>query len=171
MFQYLASCSVIPSSNPLASVKPPPKKMSTSTLYRYRDELEDSDLRTNSRRISLRAPPPPNLVNVPRYEVHFHPSDDSFCQHPVLTIPPGRAADWHQRIGTYENLPPPKHVAHRKNLPQPVWELRLNPDYGTLPGIPLLEALQGVGAVGADMPAYAERLMKLNIYVSPSLPA
>ena len=87
-------------------------------------------------------------------------------QHPVLTIPPGRAADWHQRIGTYENLPPPKHVAHRKSLPQPVWELRLNPDYGTLPGIPLLEALQGVGAVGADMPAYAERLMKLNIYAS-----
>jgi len=87
-----------------------------------------------------------------------------------LTIPPGRAADWHQRIGTYENLPPPKHVAHRKNLPQPVWELRLNPDYGTLPGIPLLEALQGVGAVGADMPAYANRLMKLNIYVSESFP-
>jgi len=55
-------------------------------------------------------------------------------------------------------------VAHRKGAPQPVWELRLNPDYGTLPGIPLLEALQGVGAVGADVPAYAERLMKLNIY-------
>ncbi len=51
-----------------------------------------------------------------------------------------------------------------------MWELRLNPDYGTLPGIPLLEALQGVGAVGADMPAYAERLMRLNIYVSASLP-
>jgi hypothetical protein len=92
-------------------------------------------------------------------------------QHPVLTIPEGRAADWHQRIGTYESLPPPKHVAHRKSLPQPVWELRLNPDYGTLPGIPLLEALQGVGAVGADMPAYADRLMRLNIYVSSSLPA
>jgi hypothetical protein len=52
-----------------------------------------------------------------------------------------------------------------------VWELRLNPDYGTLPGIPFLEALQGVGAVGADMPAYADRLMKLNIYASASLPA
>ena len=35
------------------------------------------------------------------------------------------------------------------------------------PGIPL-EALQGVGAVGADLPAYAERLMKLNICVGPS---
>lgn len=88
-----------------------------------------------------------------------------------MTIPEGRAADWHQRIGTYENLPPPKHVAHRKSLPQPVWELRLNPDYGTLPGIPFLEALQGVGAVGADMPAYADRLMRLNIYVSSTLPA
>jgi hypothetical protein len=52
-----------------------------------------------------------------------------------------------------------------------VWELRLNPDYGTLPGIPFLEALQGVGAVGADMPAYADRLMKLNIYASASLSA
>jgi hypothetical protein len=59
-------------------------------------------------------------------------------------------------------------VALRKDLPQPVWELRLNPDYGTLPGILLLEALQGVGAVGADLPAYADRLMKLNIYVGPS---
>lgn len=55
------------------------------------------------------------------------------------------------------------------SAPQPVWELRLNPDYGTLPGIPLLEALQGVGAIGADMPAYADRLMKLNIYVRASL--
>jgi hypothetical protein len=60
-------------------------------------------------------------------------------------------------------------VAFRKDLPQPVWELRLNPDYGTLPGIPLLEALQGVGAVGADVPAYADRLMKLNIYVGSPL--
>ena len=67
-----------------------------------------------------------------------------------------------------ETLPPPKNVALRKNLPQPVWELRLNPDYGTLPGVPLLEALQGMGAVGADVPAYAERLMKLNIYVGSS---
>jgi hypothetical protein len=101
----------------------------------------------------------------------FRPSDDLVLQHPVLTIPPGRAADWHQRTGTYKNLPPPKHVAHRKSLPQPVWELRLNPDYGTLPGIPFLEALQGVGAVGADMPAFADRLMKLNIYASASLSA
>ena len=87
-------------------------------------------------------------------------------------IPEGHAADWHQCIGTYTNLSPPKHVAHRKSLPQPVWELRLNPDYSTLPGIPFLEALQGVGtvgAVGADMPAYADRLIKLNIYVSGSL--
>jgi hypothetical protein len=55
-------------------------------------------------------------------------------------------------------------------MPQPVWELRVNPDYGTLPGVPLLEALQGVGTVGANVPAYAERLMKLNIYASASLP-
>lgn len=119
--------------------------MPTSTLFRWRDDMEDPDLRKYSRRISLRAPPLPNL-------------------NPVLTIPPGRAADWHQRIGTYETLPPPKHVAHRKNLPQPLWELRLNPDYGTLPGIPFLEALQGVGVVGADVPAFADRLMKMNIY-------
>jgi hypothetical protein len=87
-------------------------------------------------------------------------------QRPVLTIPPGRAADWHQRIGTCETLPSPKCMAFRKDLPQPVWELRLNPDYGTLPGLPLLEALQGVGALGADVPAYADRGVSMNIYVS-----
>jgi hypothetical protein len=83
----------------------------------------------------------------------------------VLTIPPGRAADWHQRIGTCETLPFPKCVALRKDLPQPVWELRLNPDYGTLPGIPLLEALQGVGVLGADVPAYAQCAVSMNVYV------
>ncbi|KAN0113731.1 hypothetical protein V8E52_007384 [Russula decolorans] len=119
--------------------------MTKSTLFLFRDEMEDQDLVKYSRRISLRAPPPPNL-------------------RPVLTIPEGRAADWHQRIGTYKRLPPPKHVAHRNSLPQPVWELRLNPDYGTLPGLPFLEALQGVGTVGIDVPAFADRLMKLNIY-------
>ena len=87
-------------------------------------------------------------------------------QHPVLTIPPGRAADWHQRIGTCETLPSPKCVALRKDLPQPVWELRLNPDYGILPGIPLLEALQGVGVLAADVPAYVDRKVSMNIYVS-----
>jgi hypothetical protein len=86
-------------------------------------------------------------------------------QRPVLTIPSGRAADWHQRIGTCETLPPPKNVALRKSLPQPVWELRLNPDYGTLPGLPLLEALQGVGVLGADFPIYSDRRVMLNIYV------
>jgi len=85
-------------------------------------------------------------------------------QRPVLTIPPGRAADWHQRIGTCETLPPPKNVALRKSLPQPVWELRLNPDYGTLPGLPLLEALQCVGVLGADFPIYSDRRVMLNIY-------
>ena len=86
-------------------------------------------------------------------------------QRPVLTIPPGRAADWHQRIGTYEILPAPKCVAFRKDLPQPLWELRLNPDYGTLPGVPLLEALQGVGVLGAGVPAYSQRAVSMNIYV------
>jgi hypothetical protein len=47
--------------------------MSTSTLFLYRDEKEDPDLRTYSRRISLRAPPLPNLVNVPRHETRFPP--------------------------------------------------------------------------------------------------
>jgi hypothetical protein len=87
-------------------------------------------------------------------------------QRPVLTIPPGRAAGWHQRIGMCETLPAPKCVAFRKDLPQPLWELRLNPDYGTLPGIPLLEALQSVGVLGADVPAYLDRAMSMNIYVS-----
>jgi hypothetical protein len=39
--------------------------MSTSTLFRCRDETdEDPDLQMYSRRISLRAPPLPNLVNI-----------------------------------------------------------------------------------------------------------
>lgn len=105
--------------------------------------LEKSD---HPRRISLRAPPAPN----PR---------------PVLTIPPGRAADWHQSVGTWETLPPPKRAScgHGRGL-QPIWELRLNPDYGTLPGIPLLEALHGIGVVGAQVPIYSDRIVKLNIY-------
>ncbi|KAF8266502.1 hypothetical protein EI94DRAFT_1732961 [Lactarius quietus] len=100
-----------------------------------------------ARRISLRAPPAPN----PR---------------PVLTIPSGRAADWHQSVGTWETLPPPKRIARGDGsaLAQPVWELRLNPDYGTIPGIPLLEALHGVGVVGAEVPIYSDRILKLNIY-------
>jgi hypothetical protein len=65
-----------------------------------------------------------------------------------------------------ETLPAPKCVAFRKNLPQPLWELRLNPDYGTLPGVPLLEALQNVGVLGADVPAYLGRAVSMNIYVS-----
>jgi len=89
-------------------------------------------------------------------------------QRPVLTVPPGRAAGWHQRIGMCETLPAPKCVAFRKDLPQPLWELRLNPDYGTLPGVPLLEALQSVGVLGADVPAYLDRAMSMNIYVSSS---
>ena len=91
----------------------------------------------------------------------------SLIQHPVLTIPPGRAADWHQSIGTWERLPPPKRVAqsHGNGLAQPIWELRLNPDYGTIPGIPLLEALHGVGIIGAAVPIYSDRTVKLNIYV------
>ncbi|KAI0286338.1 hypothetical protein BC826DRAFT_972670 [Russula brevipes] len=114
-------------------------------IYSWRDKKDELDVRASPRRISLRAPPLPN----PR---------------PVLTIPPGRTADWHQRIGTCETLPPPKNVALRKSLPQPVWELRLNPDYGTLPGLPLLEALQGVGVLGADFPIYSDRRVMLNIY-------
>jgi hypothetical protein len=88
-------------------------------------------------------------------------------QHPVLTIPPGRAADWHQSIGTWERLPPPKRVAHShgNDMAQPIWELRLNPDYGTIPGVPLLEALHGVGVIGAAVPIYSDRTVKLNIYV------
>jgi|HubBroStandDraft_2_1064218.scaffolds.fasta_scaffold2099913_1 hypothetical protein len=92
-------------------------------------------------------------------------------QRPVLTIPPGRAADWHQHIGTWETLPPPKCVAAlEKKLPQPVWELRLTPDYGTLPGVPLLEALQGVGVVGGDISICACGVLKLNIYVGVACP-
>jgi len=87
-------------------------------------------------------------------------------QRPVLTVPPGRAAGWHQRIGMCETLPAPKCVAFRKDLPQPLWELRLNPDYGTLPGVPLLEALQSVGVLGAGVPAYLDRAVSMNIYVS-----
>jgi len=116
-----------------------------STLFHHREDAEDPDLQVYSRRISLRAPPLPNLC-------------------PVLTIPPGRAADWHQRIGTYETLPAPKCVAFRKDMPQPLWELRLNPDYGTLPGVPLLEALQGVGVLGAGVPPYSQRAVSMNIY-------
>jgi hypothetical protein len=59
-------------------------------------------------------------------------------------------------------LPRPKRASY---VSQPVWELRLNPDYGTLPGVPLLEALHGVGIVGADVPIYTDRPVKLNIYV------
>ena len=51
-------------------------------------------------------------------------------------------------------------------MPQPLWELRLNPDYGTLPGVPLLEALQGVGILGAGVPPYSQRAVSMNIYVS-----
>ncbi|KAI9452522.1 hypothetical protein F5148DRAFT_1370368 [Russula earlei] len=112
-----------------------------SVLYRH-----ERDLQAYSRRISLRAPPLPN----PR---------------PVLTIPPGRAAGWHQRLGTCRTVPAPKCIPFRKGLPQPLWELRLNADYGTLPGIPLLEALQGVGIIGADVPpSAAGMMMRLNIY-------
>ena len=50
-------------------------------------------------------------------------------------------------------------------MPQPLWELRLNPDYGTLPGVPLLEALQGVGVLGAGVPPYSQRAVSMNIYV------
>ena len=46
--------------------------MSTSTLYRCRDETDDLDLRKYSRRISLRAPPLPNVTNAqPLCETHF----------------------------------------------------------------------------------------------------
>lgn len=56
-------------------------------------------------------------------------------------------------------------------MPQPLWELRLNPDYGTLPGVPLLEALQGVGVLGAGVPAYSQRAVSMNIYVGgPACP-
>jgi hypothetical protein len=56
------------------TVKPLPKKrMSTSALSRYHDEMEDPDLRKYSRRISLRAPPLPNLVNIPRHGIRFPP--------------------------------------------------------------------------------------------------
>ncbi|KAH9969185.1 hypothetical protein BGW80DRAFT_1335633 [Lactifluus volemus] len=89
----------------------------------------------DSRRMSLRAPPAPNPT-------------------PVLTIPPGRAADWHQQVGACR-------AVHGS---QPVWELRLNPDYGILPGIPLLEALHGIGIVGSSVPIYTDRPVKLNIY-------
>lgn len=114
-----------------------------STIYHTREKYDH----IYSRRISLRAPPAPN----PR---------------PVLTIPPGRAADWHQSVGTWEILPPPKRIArgNGNGLAQPIWDLRLNPDYGTIPGIPLLEALQGVGVVGAGVPIYSDRIVKLNIY-------
>jgi hypothetical protein len=47
--------------------------MTKSTLFLFRDEMEDQDLVKYSRRISLRAPPPPNLVNVPRHELRFLP--------------------------------------------------------------------------------------------------
>ena len=67
----------------------------------------------------------------------------------------------------WEAIPPPKRVAcgNGNSLAQPIWELRLNPDYGTIPGIPLLEALHGVGVVGAQVPIYSGRMVKLNIYV------
>ncbi|KAI0290265.1 hypothetical protein B0F90DRAFT_1787673 [Multifurca ochricompacta] len=116
-----------------------------SAVYCAHEQTDD----IYSRRISLRAPPAPN----PR---------------PVLTIPPGRAADWHQHIRMWKVLPPPKRVAHEMSLTQPVWELRLNPDYGILPGIPLLEALHGLGVVGAGVPIYSDRHVKLNIYVRAS---
>ena len=50
-------------------------------------------------------------------------------------------------------------------MTQPVWELHLNPDYGILPGIPLLEALHGIGIVGSSIPIYTDRPVRLNIYV------
>ena len=66
-FNTSASCSIFrPSCDYLISSQ----KMSTSTLSRRRDEMEDPDLRMHPRRISLRAPPPPNLVNCfPRHEI------------------------------------------------------------------------------------------------------
>lgn len=139
-----------------------------STLFHHREDAEDPDLQIYSRRISLRAPPLPNLVSVTfpatrlvtSFLIHL-----MLLQCPILTIPPGRAADWHQHIGTYETLPAPKCVAFRKDMPQPLWELRLNPDYGTLPGVPLLEALQGVGVLGAGVPPYSQRAVSMNIYV------
>ena len=54
-------------------------------------------------------------------------------------------------------------------MAQPIWELHVNPDYGTIPGVPLLEALHGVGIVGAEVPIYSDRCVELNIYVSAHL--
>lgn len=34
-----------------------------------------------------------------------------------------------------------------------------------MPGVPLLEALQGVGVVGAGVPIHSNSIVKLNIYV------
>jgi hypothetical protein len=61
----------------------------------------------------------------------------------------------------------PKRVtrSHFNDLAQPIWELHLNPDYGTIHDIPLLEALHGVGIIGAAVPIYSDRTIKLNIYV------
>jgi hypothetical protein len=48
-----------------------------STLYRCRDDEEDPDLQVYSRRISLRAPPPPNLVSIKAVaSSHIMPDDD-----------------------------------------------------------------------------------------------
>ncbi|KAF8257935.1 hypothetical protein EI94DRAFT_1791388 [Lactarius quietus] len=115
-----------------------------STIY-HTSEKHDH---FHAGRIEQRPPPAPNPC-------------------PILTIPPGRAAGWHQSVGTWETLPPPKRIARSDGgaLAQPIWELRLNPDYGTIPGIPLLEALRGVGVVGAEVPIYSDHIRKIaNIY-------
>jgi hypothetical protein len=107
--------------------------------------------RINARRISLRAPPAPNPVNT-----FFLNLCQSHPPLPCITAPRPdnptrtrrRLAPEHRDVG---DLPPPKRIAcGNGNAPaQPIWELRLNPDYGTIPGVPLLEALHGVGVVGA----------------------
>ncbi|KAI0261171.1 hypothetical protein BC834DRAFT_972947 [Gloeopeniophorella convolvens] len=112
-----------------------------STMYQTREAYDQ----VRDRRISLRAPPAPNPC-------------------PVMTIPPGRAADWHQGMRAWEALPPPRHLLSDGCLPQPPWEINLHPDYGTLPGAPLLEALHGIGIVNGHVPIYTERVVRINIY-------
>lgn len=70
------------------------------------------------------------------------PSLSSLTQHSVLTVPSGRAGDWHQTIRMWES----SHcrsasLSYANALVQPIWDLRLNSDYGTTPALPLLEAL------------------------------